>query len=340
MEKLEVWGTFSVLDHLRTGAFVAEVLTYDRLVIPAPPEGDGAEYGRWRRKGWDPDKHKTFRDLLGEADLLLEIPWDDSLKAWWQATQAAENVEGTRVGGSGRLALEGLRHDIHELQQCSKQDAPFYGTAGVIASCVGGELDHPIVKRAVAMAKTDTPIEAVVAYRSFDDACSQLDLTEKQARQSHGSDAAYHVFGWNFFVPTGVDPDDPALLRRAIKTASRQDLRELRQSFQGWVKSLSEASLDVEAGRFELEKRQKEMEAISRGDNTVARWAVRLAPLLVPIVGLVDAQIGAFAASAAGGMNLFVDKMFPVRTLPGRLRPVSYVVEAREALRPRWYRKE
>ena len=340
MEKVEVWGTFSVLDHLRTGAFVAEVLTYDRLVIPAPPEGDGAEYGRWRRKGWDPDRHKAFRDLLGEAGLLLEIPWDDSLKAWWRATQVAENVEVAGVGGSDRFALEGLRHDIHELQHCSKHDAPFYGTAGVIASCVGGELDHPIVKRVVAMARTDTPIEAVVAYRNFGDACTQLDVTEKPARQSHGSDAAYHVFGWNIFVPMGVDPDDPALLRRAIKTAARDDLRELRQSFQGWVKALSEASVDAEAGRRELETRQKEMEAISKGDNTVARWAVRLTPVLAPIVGLVDAQMGVFAGSAAAGLNLFVDKMFPAGTLPGRLRPVSYVVEARKALRPRWYRKK
>jgi hypothetical protein len=50
MDKSELWGTFSVRDHLRRRAFVAELLIYDRLVIPYPPPGDGVEYGRWRAK--------------------------------------------------------------------------------------------------------------------------------------------------------------------------------------------------------------------------------------------------------------------------------------------------
>ena len=35
--KTEIWGTFSVKDHLRRRPFVAEVLLYDRLMIPRPP---------------------------------------------------------------------------------------------------------------------------------------------------------------------------------------------------------------------------------------------------------------------------------------------------------------
>ena len=35
--KYELWGTFSVMDHLREGAFLAEVIMYDRLLIPVPP---------------------------------------------------------------------------------------------------------------------------------------------------------------------------------------------------------------------------------------------------------------------------------------------------------------
>lgn len=34
--KLEQWGTFSVKDHLRSRAFVAEVILFDKLVIPRP----------------------------------------------------------------------------------------------------------------------------------------------------------------------------------------------------------------------------------------------------------------------------------------------------------------
>jgi hypothetical protein len=33
---METWGTFSVTDHLGRRAFVADVILYDRLVIPVP----------------------------------------------------------------------------------------------------------------------------------------------------------------------------------------------------------------------------------------------------------------------------------------------------------------
>jgi hypothetical protein len=37
---IELWGTFSVRDHLVSRAFVADVLLYDQLVIPTMPEND------------------------------------------------------------------------------------------------------------------------------------------------------------------------------------------------------------------------------------------------------------------------------------------------------------
>ena len=40
----ETWGTFAVDDHLGKRAFVADVLLYDRLVIPVP---DARERERW-----------------------------------------------------------------------------------------------------------------------------------------------------------------------------------------------------------------------------------------------------------------------------------------------------
>jgi hypothetical protein len=40
---IELWGTFAVRDHLVARAFVADVLLYDRLVIPTLPEGKPEE---------------------------------------------------------------------------------------------------------------------------------------------------------------------------------------------------------------------------------------------------------------------------------------------------------
>ena len=48
----ELWGTFSVRDHLRRRAFIADVLLYDRLVIPYPP--DDEQRREWRSEGVGP----------------------------------------------------------------------------------------------------------------------------------------------------------------------------------------------------------------------------------------------------------------------------------------------
>ena len=71
--KLQQWGTFSVKDHLKPRAFVADVLLFDQLVIPRPAtakelysEGQGEpsedQRDRWLRKGWNPDRQRELLD--------------------------------------------------------------------------------------------------------------------------------------------------------------------------------------------------------------------------------------------------------------------------------------
>jgi hypothetical protein len=43
----EVWATYSVRDHLAPKAFVADVMLYDRLVIPVPAENDESHLAEW-----------------------------------------------------------------------------------------------------------------------------------------------------------------------------------------------------------------------------------------------------------------------------------------------------
>ena len=40
----ETWATFSVKDHCSEYAFVREVMLYDRLVIPIPPDAEDGIY--------------------------------------------------------------------------------------------------------------------------------------------------------------------------------------------------------------------------------------------------------------------------------------------------------
>ncbi len=81
----QVWGTFSVKDHCKPRAFVAEVMLYDRLVIPVPP--DDKERARWRDAGWDPERLDKLLMILGERAFTVE--WDAERQQRWKARYQA-----------------------------------------------------------------------------------------------------------------------------------------------------------------------------------------------------------------------------------------------------------
>jgi hypothetical protein len=73
-----LWGCYSVADHLRPRAFVADVLLYDRLLIPTPASDD---LGRWERK-WDPQRQERLLDILGP--FAERIEWNARLRDQWK----------------------------------------------------------------------------------------------------------------------------------------------------------------------------------------------------------------------------------------------------------------
>ena len=93
-DKYELWGTFSVMDHVREGAFLAEVVMYDRLVIPVPPDPERAKTPedrnfaekqgpQWERNGWDPKRQQTLLSIL--KDIAVPIEWDRKRHERWAA---------------------------------------------------------------------------------------------------------------------------------------------------------------------------------------------------------------------------------------------------------------
>ena len=77
----QVWGTFSVKDHCAPNAFVAEVMLYDRLVVPRPP--DENERIRWRNEGWNPDLLDKLLSILGERAYVID--WDAIRQEKWRS---------------------------------------------------------------------------------------------------------------------------------------------------------------------------------------------------------------------------------------------------------------
>ena len=48
-------GNFILKDHLDLRGLIANVLLFDRLVIPVPPEKDEKELRRWQMHDWNPE---------------------------------------------------------------------------------------------------------------------------------------------------------------------------------------------------------------------------------------------------------------------------------------------
>ena len=72
---IERWGSLSVADHNDTAAITANVLLYDRLVMPIYTEAhDRNEREYSDQKGWNPNLQNQRRKQLG--DLI----WCDSFR--------------------------------------------------------------------------------------------------------------------------------------------------------------------------------------------------------------------------------------------------------------------
>lgn len=77
---IERWGSLSVADHVDPNALVANVLLYDRLIVPVMTEQpDRDEHGYWTSRGWQPELQRKRLDQL--KDLVVKRPWDRDRRA-------------------------------------------------------------------------------------------------------------------------------------------------------------------------------------------------------------------------------------------------------------------
>jgi hypothetical protein len=103
----QVWGTFSVKDHCAPNAFIADVMLYDRLVIPVPP--DDIERQRWEDAGWQPERLDRLLRILGQR--AYPVAWDDNRRERWKNRYEA----GTDMAqATGEWAFSATRTELTE----------------------------------------------------------------------------------------------------------------------------------------------------------------------------------------------------------------------------------
>ncbi len=210
-EKYELWGTFSVMDHVREGAFLAEVIMYDRLVIPIPPDPANArsaedrefaqkQWGRWERAGWNPQRQQTLLRIL--EPVAVPIEWNRERHEEWAteyekskrdaAQQVSEILAGWKTG-------EVLLDELPAM------------ASGVVAVSPYDSLED--LKRDMGITESSTVVERLAAGRGLP------------------GNVVSAVIGREFLVPEDPDRDEFYLLREAVDAVQDADYRQARADF-------------------------------------------------------------------------------------------------------------
>jgi hypothetical protein len=261
----ETWGTFSVADHLADKAFVADVLLYDRLVIPVP---DDRERERWEELGRAPD-------VLDRKLTILEEPGRgkprDSL------VQRLDWSEGYRKHLDNRY-----RHQRAAARQAEANRV------------MRDAIDRQLVARDVRAREPETP-EIVPAYVSY--TALQKDFDPVAVVDDPGlkpDDRHVGVIGWDFFVPDDSALSDDGLLAEAVDMVQNKDFRDARAAFHKWRRELP-AGASPKQVRSEFEK------ALGRYQEQTAKTKARTRTLnAVMFIGLTAGFAGAIALGPLG----------------------------------------
>lgn len=338
--KTELWGTFSVKDHMRRRPFVAEVLLYDRLIIPRPPTreeeppvpGEEDEIQRWRQNGWGPARLHKLLDILKEGNLAVELPWNKQARENWDHLYHGSLPE--KIGAERSAFVQLAANEIERAKNFAPNWAPYVATGGLLAASVANAVQIETFERIIALARTPgVPIEPVIAYSSFGKYKKEQSVQQADSHAMPENIMPYAMFGWEFFVPEDIDKSNEELLRNAVKLAVRPDFREIRQSFHGWLKQLHEGHVDPETTKAEMVRLLEEYRAIVRKSRvkTGVRYVAKVTTIAAPLTGLALGPVfGTFAGVGARGAELIVELLIPNKGTDELIRPAALVYNARQ----------
>lgn len=297
----ETWGTFAVRDHLLRRAFVADVLLYDRLVIPFPD--DEQERGRWRQEGWEPDVLEKKLDILGDG-LVQLIPWSSAKRE-----QFADRIK----------AAQAVQFDTDNLAECAAQGIdPWAMTRMILVDDVGGWKDQQFVAQLPGVY-----VDAVAAYPSYDAYRADVPNTDGPPNS--------RVVGWEIIVPEDSTLDDDTLLKEAVKLACDETFREKRAAFNAWRREMVELEASAQNIRADLTSRLQEYRAAMK--RVEVRTRVLNAFAVVGIGASIAGGVLFPPITVAGGFisagRFVAEKTLNVPNISDRAKAVAIIHDGR-----------
>jgi hypothetical protein len=300
----ELWGTFSVQDHCRSGAFVAESLLYDKLLIPVPPTvEDGltahqAEH-EWRRweKDWDPERQRSIVEILGDRAEL--IPWTPDLHGEWELAMR-EGFAAARRNG-------------------------YFMTGSLLQ------------RFAPAMARS---VVAVSEYHSLAE-LAKAGIRRRQPEEKVPASTLLAVLGHEFLMPGDPEKDDFDVLREAVEVSRDPSYRLKRRALFEWQQEFlaSDDMTDARSVRAAVEEMQGLVDALKTATARQRKW--KWAKRFFSFVGIAS-KVGALGgpafvlpAAGADAMAAFGAFMVDERTVGQRMPEAgvpgaALILDARE----------
>lgn len=302
------FGTFAVNDHGHELAFVADVLLYDRLVIPYPA-CDEAEETRWHHERWEPDRLYSRLAILG--DLAVRVPWTDGRVQAWRALYRA-----------GREVGQGF--------------TPFQATAAFLAKefwephfCK--DMDRLRERGLVAPDAT-----VVAAYPSMVSFLADFQPREEAYRQYRRERLGW-VLSHEFLVPTGEGRDADGILRDAVALARSPEFLAHRAKLNEWQDLVIRKGMTDEAA---VEEMRAHLEAFNRlvkraARRTVTKVAYTVAECALPFLGGLLA-LPELVIRAGESMAVIGDKFFFAdhgqEPIPEEIAPAAIFHDVRRVL--------
>lgn len=298
----ELWGTYSVRDHLRPRAFVADVMLFDRVVLPVPPQGSAEEWRRWEREGWAPERQAEMLEVLGPV--ATAVPWDADHRERWsermaEASDVAQRVPDQAFKTTGEVLTAGLPRHV-------------------------------------------TGVEAVGAvYASVEDLETNLGVSSQTRAPALPGGSLANVIGREFFFLEDEGAGDLELLREAVGLASDSWFRRRRRHITAWQQDFidGEGATDrhsIEEACAELrELLEEEKQALRESAfRRVTGYCFRLAPAFLTLGlaagGVVDPMIGASGGAFLAVGAVAVDARMNRNPLPGAPPPAAFVHDVRK----------
>jgi hypothetical protein len=144
-------------DHLREHAFVAELVLFDRLVLPKPPENDTDEYAKWMAFGWRPDDLRETVKTLEE--FAVSVPWDYQLRSNWEtqyrSLSAAERAQ-FRINQA-----RGAHSDFQLIRGQGPDQPAKWVTRGVLRDALDPAKDETLYRKLRAILDIDPTADIV-----------------------------------------------------------------------------------------------------------------------------------------------------------------------------------